>query len=134
MQLQENVKIPKTEMLHIRVSPKYKEYLEKWAIEEKISVGALINEWIKFAKFREIGKKSRKFAHQKTAEIFNIPLKMVENIETTEDWNGLEKMLGEEKCNAYHDKWFELNSDEQDRLAKEEGFVWSYDNSKGIFD
>ena len=40
----------KTEMLHIRISPKHKKWLEKWAIEEKMSIGALINEWIEIKK------------------------------------------------------------------------------------
>ena len=134
MQLKEGIKEPKTESITFRVSARYKQYLEKWSKDTGLSVGALINQWIRREKFGEIGRKARAYAHKKTAEIFDIPEKMVLGIETSEDWKKLKEFIGQEKCDAYFEKWFEINSDEQDRLAEEEDFVWNYDTPSGFIE
>jgi len=132
MTIKENVKENKVESITFRLSARYKSYLEKWSNETGLSIGELINQWIRRNKFSEIGIKGRKFAHEKTAEIFNIPVKMVSNIETPEDWKGLREMIGQEKYDAYCEKWHIFNEDEQDRIAEEEGFVWNYDTPTGL--
>jgi len=132
MRIIEGVKEPKAESITFRVSARYKSYLEKWAIDQDLTVGALINKWIRSHKHSEIGIKGRRYAHEKASEMFNIPLKMVERIETPDDWRGLKELIGQEKYDAYANQWHIFNSDEQDRIADEEGFVWSYDTPSGF--
>ena len=115
------MKATKSEVLHVRITSQNKRILEGWAKQREVSVADVIHKMVIWAKIDEIGVKAREFAHKETAKLFSIPEKMVIGIITSQEWKEFKEFLGEEKFNAYHAKWYEINMDEQDRLAEEEG-------------
>jgi HD-GYP domain-containing protein (c-di-GMP phosphodiesterase class II) len=114
----------KTEVIHYRVTPRYKRYLEFIAADQGISPASLINKFIFEETYTVMDKQASLKAHEELAINSGIPFDSVSWVRGahTKDWQNLAQAIGEEKALEYQKKFLPIWS----RILHE------IDESKGL--
>jgi hypothetical protein len=98
----------KTEVIHYRITSKYKHYLEFIAADQGVSPAIFINNFIYHETYTVMDKQASLKAHEELAITSDIPLDSVKWVRGAHsgDWQNLARAIGEEKASEYQKKFF----------------------------
>jgi hypothetical protein len=101
----------KTEVIHYRITPRYKRYLEFIAADQGISPALLINKFIFYETYNVMDKQASLKAHEKIAISSGIPFEAVSWLRGSHsaDWQKLAAAIGEKKALEYQEKFLPLH-------------------------